>query len=707
MATFIEGITDIFPEPKFFTPDFSFIDTMLKRKEGMYEEGFSKLNNKYNLINRDVTNPANAAIRDEFLKKAKMNLKDLSALDLSDSSNLVAAEDVFKPFYSNKNVTSDQSITQFWNQQESVGNSYRLKEGGKEFSQDNIDYINQQRKAFAADDPSSVDFYIGSKRYYTPYYDYNKEYKEVMKDFKPSHTKLDKMDGMYIKTIDDKSWNKLEIAQYLNAVLSDKAKQQLRIEGAVRIGGNPASIANAYMQSEGAELPKLNTLITKIDGELAIEKDPEKIKNLKKYKEYYEDQRLEIGNNIKMIKSGDSEFLKKNGESIAFKAYYNALTEKISNGYSHTDIEQTIKGNDVAMMYFRNDQDWQRTYYQDKQAWQRTLYSEKKADDREKAKNWSEAEPYEMAGTNLAVYNKQLNDDFKKAGDERQVAYSNLVSYIATKLNKSADEITENDFNTWVSNSSNQNSILYKAYHNAHEAYSVAEQSININKQSKTDYIKSQMGNNNYNTYNSILDIYKSVNPNNQPNLIIAAQNAAVVQLKMSGEEINNIVQSANAAAKTYYTQANTPMTKNITGYPLSQEENRYKSAQNYLESLFGVKDALGVKFFPNPDPSKFIVSFTVPGEDDNKAAAKAKDIMNTVNLGGQGRKATYNPDTKTIMITGYENFAKNLDPYYGIPPVHRQAIENLENWNAGVGTNQTLSFVRDSFFGFTNFLII
>ena len=90
MATYLPNITDVIPGPALFTPNFSFLDTMLRRRQGLYEQGFAQVNSAYNFVNRGVTNPYSVQVRDTFLKQAKDNLKNLSALDLSQQQNVKA-----------------------------------------------------------------------------------------------------------------------------------------------------------------------------------------------------------------------------------------------------------------------------------------------------------------------------------------------------------------------------------------------------------------------------------------------------------------------------------------------------------------------------------------------------------------------------------------------------------------------------------------
>jgi len=358
MATFIPNVTDVFPEPSLFTPDFSFMDKMLQRRKAMYDQGFSQVNSAYNYINRETTNPYNSKVKDQFLRQAKDNLKNLSSMDLSQFQNVEAANSVFAPFHNNTDVVGDQAYTEFVNREIALGNSFRTKDGGKEFNQRNIDYITQQKNWFAQDTPDTWRDYYGSKRSYIPYYDDSKEVQEAMKNFKPSHTKTIQKNGFYLQVTDDKSYYEGEIKQYLEAVLSDKAKQQWRINGAVMYGDNPGLLAESINRQASVDLPKIQSTIDDLNIEIRREKDPTKIDELTKKRDGFITQQETFNNDLNTIKSGDLKFLRKNSEQLGYNIYYNSKIAELAKGFSHVDIEQDIKFDDIAAMFWKNDQDW-------------------------------------------------------------------------------------------------------------------------------------------------------------------------------------------------------------------------------------------------------------------------------------------------------------------------------------------------------------
>jgi len=355
MATYLPNVTDVIPEPALFTPNFSFIDTMLRRRQGLYEQGFAQVNSAYNFVNRNVSHAYSSKVRDEFLKQASQNLKNLSSLDLSQQQNVKMAAGVFEPFVKNRLVLADMAFTSHLDQQVNIAESFRLKDGGKEFSEFNLAYINQQRQAFANDDISTVNQYYANRRSFTPYHDYYKEVQEKMKDFKPSTYKIDRIDGLYKITKDDKSWREAEVAEYLNGVLSDKAKQQMRIEAQVTLGGNPEALSVAYKQvaQQQLEMNRYNSGL--IDKQLATTVDKDAVLGLQQAKERLENDNREINTNLENIAKGDFSYVKNNSEKLSTSIYFNGKLSNFVKSFAREDISISIDGDQVGLALMREN----------------------------------------------------------------------------------------------------------------------------------------------------------------------------------------------------------------------------------------------------------------------------------------------------------------------------------------------------------------
>jgi hypothetical protein len=360
MATYIPGVTDIFPEPSLFTPDFSFMDKMLQRRQGMYEQGFAQVNNKYKFIARDVTNPKNLEVRDNFLRQAKTNLKDLSSMDLSDQQNVMSATSVFEPFVNNQNVIGDQALTEHWKSQESVADSFRLKDGGKEFSEDNINYVRLQKQAFAQDDPNKWSSYYQGRRSFTPFYDYKKEWREMMKEFKPDSVEDFKMSGFYFVTEKDASVRPDAVKRFLEAGMSDKARQQIKIEASVRYGSNPQVVAGIYSQVASSKIKDIDQNIGELNVTMKMQKDPAKRNEITKLISELEDAKDTYKTSLDKVKAGDVGFLKSKADEIAYDVYYDQLVNETSKAFSRKDYKRDISVNSAAVDIWKDGQTWAR-----------------------------------------------------------------------------------------------------------------------------------------------------------------------------------------------------------------------------------------------------------------------------------------------------------------------------------------------------------
>jgi hypothetical protein len=358
MATFIPNVTDVFPEPALFTPDFSFMDKMLQRRQSMYDQGWSQINASYNFVNRELTNPQNLKERDVFLKQAKNNLKSLSGMDLSQHQNVMSARGVFEPWANNTKALGDASLTSHWKQQEAIGEGYRLEDGGKFFNQYNVDYVKKQRAAFAGDAADSWEDYWKGKRSYTPYHDYHKHVEELMKDFKPSTTEIDRVSGLYKYTTKNADWTQAEIRKYLDANLSDQDKQQMKIEADVIYNNSPQQMGSIYTNMAKNEISQYDAGITWANSKLKSLTKPEDIKEVKEYIGSLEDKKKALNSNLEAIGKGDFTYVKKKGEELAMNIFYNQFMNKVSNGFSHADHSFKIDADEVALaIYKENAQD--------------------------------------------------------------------------------------------------------------------------------------------------------------------------------------------------------------------------------------------------------------------------------------------------------------------------------------------------------------
>ena len=722
MATFLPNVTDVIPEPALFTPNFSFIDTMLRRRQGLYEQGFAQVNNAYNFVNRGVTNPYSVQVRDTFLKQAKDNLKNLSALDLSQQQNVKAASSVFDPFVKNRAVLGDMAFTAHLDQQESIGESFRLKDGGKEYSEDNMNYLRQQRQAFANDDISTVNQYYANRRSFTPYYDWNKEMQDAMKNFKPSSTKIERINGMYMVTEKNASYTKEEINKYLSATLSDKAKQQMRIEAAVRYP-DLNSVAGLYVNQAAKDLPQIEGRLEMINNSIKGEKNANTLESLKQERDFYTDRAKEIRSNIESIQQGDVSFLKNNAQRLAENIYMGQAVARLADGFSHLDIEQSIGFNQVAMMYARmafDREENEKTRNKDKEVFDPVIIQR----------------PGEQVTTTLS----SLESNITK-GETTVKSKFNLLKDVMVQIDpafrgKTAASITQEDVDRYIQKNPNSTEVI-----NFVEANRDLELSKNQKENFNLDaerYAKDQMGasmstidkynefiTKNFDTYKPKIEwdpvrqtymktvlIETGANLGKEIKVSVGknyyeggpqgsgraydekigrqrAAEAAALSLGTTKENIEKLVKQYQGYKDKYNSERNTSTTVFTPGLIYSVDDARNKKAKGYIEAITGLEGKVSLTgFFPSANG--FSVDFKIndaTATNPTDRQALLQDL--TTKLMGT---AVYDEKRDVFSVTGALDVAASqyLDPYYNIPRNHRRVLSENDRFTGQTGTSRS-----------------
>lgn len=357
MATFIPNVTDSFPEPALYRPDFGYMDKMLSRRQQMYERGFSEVAGKYSELTRELSHSKNVQQRDQFLKESINNLKNLSSMDLSQQQNVEAASSVFAPFWKNTHILGDMMLTKFYNQQENIAEGFRLKDGGKEYSDDNINIVRMQRQAFAKGDPMNYGQYYQNKEYFKPYVDVENFFSEKMKDFKPNDISSMSMRGLYFYKEEDASVRPEAVKRYLEGVMTDKVKEQIRISAVVKYGSNPQAVIANYAATASSNVKQINGELDMVNSYLKVEKDPTKKEKLITYKTQLEDSKNLYSNNLDRIKSGDTGFMSGKINDLAYEILYNEKINNFANAQARKVYKMDITANSAAVAVWKDAQD--------------------------------------------------------------------------------------------------------------------------------------------------------------------------------------------------------------------------------------------------------------------------------------------------------------------------------------------------------------
>ena len=138
--------SDIIAPLPLYTPDFSAINTMMQKRAAMFEQGLSQVKSSDSLIrNAALSVSDNQVVRDQYIKQAEEQLKKLQGADFSQIQNVEAAQQVYAPFWQDKELLEDYSKTSAINAERSRAESLMQSNDPKvreQFWKTGLDYVN-------------------------------------------------------------------------------------------------------------------------------------------------------------------------------------------------------------------------------------------------------------------------------------------------------------------------------------------------------------------------------------------------------------------------------------------------------------------------------------------------------------------------------------------------------------------------------------
>lgn len=311
-----------------------------------------------NYLNLDLTRDDNHQKLNELMNGVNQQLKQVTQTDLSLGENYGKALSVFDPITKDDNIMGDNAITRHYKDQFSVAQSYRIKDNGKGYSDTNVRDLSNHLQDFASD-PNAANWrqHYSQRSFYSPYYDVAAETRQIDKDFKPDVTQLTTpqyidADGKpytkgstgpmtatgYMLNETDKSIVASQYRAFLDAHLSDKAKDQLSIDGRVKYHGNIGALAQDYTAHNQEKIDYYNKEMKDLDGRMAGATDGQKTayrSQSDNYKAMVNELTLE---NTKMH-AGDFSNLTPYKDQIASSIYTNQFTDYLSKASARKDID--------------------------------------------------------------------------------------------------------------------------------------------------------------------------------------------------------------------------------------------------------------------------------------------------------------------------------------------------------------------------------
>lgn len=317
-----------------------------------------------------------------FMSDAETKLQKISKSDLAVLDNSQEAVNVFKPLYDTKNpfnyrLLMDSQLNKHYKEQEQISETYRTKDGGKEWNQNNDFYFRDAQQKYLEDARAgkldSIDSHFQNRKSYIPFYDGKKEILDIQdacKGYSFDKKGIAPNSELYFNEQSKSGCSPTELAMAFKTGLSDRFKQQAMIDGYAHFKGNEDQLAKQFTD---IYITRSQDQINNIEATVAGIKDGGVSKEEQPRLEFYQKQLNELKNEFKqsqdefnkMTNGNTLEYVKNNYSKLAGQVYFGDLTNQLATAY-RTDVEKNlVTTNPAGMLKLRLETDRANMYIQD------------------------------------------------------------------------------------------------------------------------------------------------------------------------------------------------------------------------------------------------------------------------------------------------------------------------------------------------------
>lgn len=177
MPSYLVSAKESFVPTEMYTPPVQTLGEMLRIKQGQYDQSYNQVNSGRNAIyDAEVLSADGNAKKQQYINQAQKTLQQLSQADLSLPENVKLADQVFKPFWEDQNLTHEIGLIRGNNKQQAFGEQDRNstnKEIRDSYNPFSIQDLNNQKEEIA--DSTAAERKTMQTRSYVKKVDYMKE----------------------------------------------------------------------------------------------------------------------------------------------------------------------------------------------------------------------------------------------------------------------------------------------------------------------------------------------------------------------------------------------------------------------------------------------------------------------------------------------------------------------------------------------------
>lgn len=670
MATYTQGVD---PQSFAMTPYQLPVNQIIQAvatRNAYWDAGASRLKNMYGQISgMGLTLEQNKQELNKLMKGVDAGLNQAVHSDLSIAPNVSDAMKVFDPVVRNENINGDRAITSHYQKQMQIAESARTNNGGKEWSPVNVKDVMIGLDKFAkSGDPNLWREHYAQRRSYTPYVDVQAEIQELRSKFKPSVMaktepsvgKDGKLSGLYLTSTIDKSETSEQWKAYLSANLSDKARNQLAINGRVAFYEREPELIQAYGDYTQKQIDTLTKQRQILSGAQIGTKD----KLTPEMKDLYDKQLGELDNQIQSLQkeknkldSGDPSTLADNQDGIAALVYSDNYLSNVARSLQNTNIQVDIKPDAAAIAYMKEqyaDNRLALTLNSKERIAEAQLQMERlrlaAAGDKDKdnpenfiklVPGLMNAGPDDNKDLSLKMYEDKLTQ-YKQNADNALTTFYDYMENIRPGFHKLTPLERQSAIQSWVEN--NRNDEVYRRFKDAHDIYN--------NQKAVKDQIVDEATEDAKRNFPSIFKA--DVKAPDVTLGVINQRTGRAETIKISGDEVKNITLGISKKYRTIQQ----PTTSTSGGSPLLGTNSGTSAGSDGVIEVDGGTYRVPLQEFAKLNQATNSIREITGGKSDKVAEAVNSKVTESLYV----NKIQGDQYKQTNLIRARQDFAREFD---------------------------------------------
>lgn len=335
----------------------------LGAKNQYWMEGVNKIQSAYSKITG--LNPQwtkNKEALKSFNDQAKEQIKKIASTDLGVQGNAEQVENVVAPLYDTSNPVSEAILLDDFHNKKGQAllktiETYKTKDKGIYYSPTNEKYALEWYQDYIkkSNDPNaSLEDLRKIKenvKGYTPYYDYNKDVMEAIKNCPENSSGSVKINGIYFQRTETKT---KDVGPCVESMLNEKAISQMNIDGYVHFGKDYQSVGSKILSLSNKNAKKYSENLGEIAARLVSPNvTPEEKTSLTKQQKDIQVELARLNSLNTKLSSGDFSDIEKNYEFYAGFAQRSDIISKLGESYSKHEDDSDIEVNPAELLRIR------------------------------------------------------------------------------------------------------------------------------------------------------------------------------------------------------------------------------------------------------------------------------------------------------------------------------------------------------------------